>query len=99
MDEKFKQKILKDFGLTTMSSAEQERMIEKIGNLLFEGVVGRAVDSLSESKMKDFEKLVNEAGEDYNQIISFLKVEALDFENIVAEEMGRLKKTTSGIFA
>ena len=33
MDENFKKKIAEDFGLTTMPEEEQEKFIEKIGNI------------------------------------------------------------------
>lgn len=99
MDESFNKKIIKDFGLENMDSKEQERMIEKIGNLLFESVVERAVDVMDEDVMNDFENAVADAGNDYQKIISFLKSRVPGFDKIVSEELSRLKRATSGIFA
>ncbi|MEK7117053.1 MAG: DUF5663 domain-containing protein [Patescibacteria group bacterium] len=99
MDENFKKKIIKDFGLENIDSREQEKMIEKIGNLLFESVVERAVDIMDESVMNDFEEVVANAGSDYQKIISFLKPHVPGFDGIVSEELSRLKRATSGIFA
>ncbi|KKQ77721.1 MAG: hypothetical protein A3A96_03830 [Candidatus Zambryskibacteria bacterium RIFCSPLOWO2_01_FULL_39_39] len=98
MDENFKKKIIEDFGLGSMDSREQERMIEKVGNLLFESVVERAVDAMDESAMNDFEETVGSAGSDYQKVISFLKSRVTGFDTIVSEEMFRLKRATSGIF-
>lgn len=99
MDENFKNKISEDFGLGNMDSREQEHMIEKIGNLLFESVVERAVDIMDESTMNDFDEVIVQAGSDYQKVIAFLKERVTGFDTIVSEEMSRLKRATSGIFA
>lgn len=99
MNNEFNKKIAEDFGLSSMDSREQERMIEKIGNLLFESVVERAVDIMDENTMNDFDEEIANAGSDYQKIISFLKSRVPDFNVIVSEEMSRLKRATSGIFA
>lgn len=99
MNNEFNKKIAKDFGLEKMDSEEQERMIEKIGNLLFESVVERAVDAMDDSLMNEFEDAIANAGSDYQKVISFLKANVAGFDKIVSEEMSRLKRATSGIFA
>jgi hypothetical protein len=99
MNEEFNKKIIDDFGLSGMDSREQERMIEKIGNLLFESVVERSVDAMDEEVMNQFDGAIANAGSDYQQIISFLKSKVPGFDTIVSEEMSRLKRATSGIFA
>jgi len=99
MDSEFNKKIAEDFGLGNMDSREQERMIEKIGNMLFESVVERAVDAMDEETMNDFDKAIGSAGSDYQKIISFLKSRVPGFDTIVSEELSRLKRATSGIFA
>ena len=98
MDDNFKKKLVEDFGLATMDSAEQERMIEKIGNLLFESVVERAIDNMDEGTMSDFDDAMTNAGSDYQKIIAFLKERVSGFDSIVSEEMSRLKRATSHIF-
>jgi len=99
MNEEFNKKMIEDFGLGSMDSREQERMIEKIGNLLFESVVERAVDVMDEETMNNFDEAIAEAGSDYQKIISFLKSKVPGFDKIVSEEMSRLKRATSGIFS
>ncbi|KKP56437.1 MAG: hypothetical protein UR80_C0003G0009 [Parcubacteria group bacterium GW2011_GWB1_35_5] len=99
MNEEFKIKIVKDFGLENMDSRQREEMIEKIGNMLFESVVERAVDVMDEDAMNEFDRTIDDAGNDYQKIISFLKSKVPDFDKIVSEELSRLKRATSGIFA
>lgn len=99
MIDEFSKKIAEDFGLSNMDSREQERMIEKIGNLLFESVVERSVDAMDESFLGEFEQTIETAGSDYQKVISFLKTKVPGFDAIVSEELSRLKRATSGIFA
>lgn len=80
-------------------STEQDEMIEKIGNLLFEAVIERSVDELDEAKMNEFEEVVGKAEGNYEEVIKFLKTRVPDFSAIVSEEMARLKKATAAIFA
>lgn len=99
MDQEIRNKIAQDFGLGGMGSEEQERMIEKIGTLLFESVIERAVDSMDDKTVDDFGLIVDSAGNDYGQVITFLKTRVEGFNSIVVDEMSRLKRATSGIFA
>jgi len=99
MSEEINKKIAKDFGLNNMDSREQEEMVEKIGNLLFESVVERSIDVMDEKMMGDFENTVTEAGGDYQKVIAFLKSNVPGFNQIVSEELSRLKRATLGIFA
>ena len=99
MDENFKKKIIEDFGLSSMQTVEQEKIIERIGNMLFEAVVERSIDEMDEKAMSDFENLINSVGEDYQKVISFLNSHVSGFQSIVSEELARLKRATSGIFA
>ena len=98
MNDEFKKKIVEDFGLSAMEISEQENMIEKIGNLLFESVVERAVDEMDEETMNDFDETIGNAGSDYQKVISFLKERVSGFDKIVSEELSRLKRATAGIF-
>ncbi|MEK7635259.1 MAG: DUF5663 domain-containing protein [Patescibacteria group bacterium] len=99
MNEEFNKKIAKDFGLENMDSREQEKMIEKVGNLLFESVVERAVDAMDESVINEFDSVIDSAGGDYQRVIEFFKSKVLGFDIIVSEELTRLKRATSEIFA
>lgn len=99
MDKDFKKQIIADFGLIKMNVLEQEKIIERIGNMLFEAVVERSIDEMDEQAMSNFENLMSSVGSDYQKVIGFLKEHVPSFNTIVSEEMSRLKKATSGIFA
>ena len=46
-----------------------------------------------------FEAMVSPENQDYQGVISFLQQKVPGFSDIVSEEMSRLKRTASGIFA
>ncbi len=98
MDNNLKNKIAEDFGLSSMDSEEQEKYIERIGNLLFESVIERSVSVMDDQSATEFESFLSPEG-DYNKVISFLQEKVPDFSTIVSEEMARLKRASSGIFA
>lgn len=94
-----KQKIATDFGFADLPPQEQERMIEKVGNMLFESVLERSFDSLSEQDLTEYEKMLGEAGADYQKIMAFFKARVPTFSQIVSSELSRLKKTASMLLA
>ncbi len=99
MDENLRKKIVADFGLSDMTEEDQEKFIERIGAMLFEYVVERAVGEMDEGAMSQFDEVISNAGEDYQKVIGFLRDKVPGFKDIVADEMSRLKRATSGIFA
>ena len=99
MNDEIKQKIANDFGFADLPPMEQERMIEKVGNMLFESVLERSFDSLSEQDLTDYENMLGESGADYQKIMSFFKARVPTFSSIVSSELSRLKKTTTTLLA
>lgn len=99
MDSNFKQKITEDFGLSKLDQDTQEKMIQRIGNMLFEAVVERSIDEMSEESISAFEDLIGSVGRDYDKVIAFLGTHTPNFQTIVSDEMARLKRATAGLFA
>lgn len=99
MDDSMKQKIATDFGFADMPVLEQERMIEKVGNMLFESVLERSFDHLSDKDLNEYEDMLGVAGADYQKIMSFFKDRVPTFGTIVSEELSRLKKACSLLLA
>ena len=95
MDENFKKQIALDFGLSNLSPESQERMIERVGNMLFEAVVERSVDVMDEETRNDFEDMLGSIGQDYQKLIVFLNTRVVGFKTIVSDEMSRLRRATS----
>ena len=100
MNEEFKKRIINDFGLSKMDAETQEKMIERIGNLLFESVIERSIDLLDKDGLSQFDLLIGKtAGGDYPKVINFLKDKVPGFKEIVSQELAHIKRTTSGVFS
>ena len=99
MDTNFKTKISDDFGLGKLKPEDQEKMIERIGNMLFEAVVERSIDEMTEETLENFENFMGSVGKDYDKVIAFLSQHVPGFQTIVSDEMARLKRATAGLFA
>lgn len=99
MDENLKKKIIEDFGLTNIDIESQAEMIDKIGTLLFEAVVERALDVMEDSMLSEFETCIDQNEQDFGRVIAFLRDRVPGFKEIVSEELNRLRRTTSSIFA
>ena len=99
MNDEIKQKIATDFGFADLPPQEQERMIEKIGNMLFESVLERSFDSLSDKDLTEYEDMLGQTGADYQKIMSFFKERVPTFSQIVSSELSRLKKATTTLLA
>lgn len=94
-----RQRVANDFGLAALPPLEQERMIDKVGNMLFESVLERSFDSLNEKDLADYEEMLGQTGANYEKIIIFFKDRVPNFANIVSEELSRLKKAATALLA
>lgn len=93
-----KQTIVDLFELDKMAPEKAAEMIERLGKLVFQAVLIRALPLLSEEDMTAYEKIVdsNEGGE---VLFKFLGEKVPDFENIAKEEAENLRAELAGEFA
>lgn len=93
-----KQKIIDSFELGGMSTEKTTELTERLGKLIFQAVLVRALPLLSEEDMAEYEKMVNskKGGE---VIFEFLGEKVPDLENIIKEEIENLRAELAGEFA
>lgn len=92
MDEILKQNIIKDLGLDKLSQAEQEEVLLSIGKLIYQGVIVRVMNELSEKDKEEFDKLLMEKIDDQEAVFNFLKSKIPHLDELVNEEIGKFKK-------
>jgi len=78
------------FELDKMSPEKAAEMIQRLGRLVFQGVLVRVLPLLSESEMDEYEK-ITEKENDLEEIISFLTKKIPDFDKIIKEEAETLR--------
>ena len=82
--------------LSALPPEEQEEIIQRVGALVYQNVLTRALEVMPESDQNDFEKLLDRnAGPE--EIFMFLKNKVPDFEKMIVEEAEKLKNKTSSI--
>ncbi len=82
--------------LDNLPKEEAEEILIRTGTLIYQNVLMRAVEKMTDKDQDDFEKMLdNEAKPE--EIFSFLKDKVVDFEKIIIEETEKFKNKTSNI--
>jgi hypothetical protein len=84
------------FELDKLLPEEREEFIIRTGAVIYQNVLLRVMETMSEKDQDEFEKILDKNG-DPQKIFSFLKEKVKDFEKIIAEEAEKFKNKTSGI--
>lgn len=73
------------YHLESLPADEQDKMVEQIAGLIFEGVLIRVMPQMSEDQQKQLEALVTSQANP-EQLVAFLSKEVPNFETILQEE-------------
>jgi hypothetical protein len=90
MDPKLRQTIIDNLGIASLPVAQQDQMIERIGKLIFQGTLMRALQDMTEQDQKELETLLKTPNE--AALMGFLKAKVPNLEEIVKEEAERFKQ-------
>ncbi|MFA5751282.1 MAG: hypothetical protein WCX79_04040 [Candidatus Paceibacterota bacterium] len=86
-----KNKIVTLFQIDKLPLEKQEEVVSKIGKIIFQTSIMRALPVLSEEKLAEYEKLV-EDGVDVDALLDFLFREVPSFLQIIIEETENFRK-------
>lgn len=89
------QNIIQDLGLDKLSAEEQAKALMEVGKIIFQRVILRVMDELSEEDKNEFDKLLDEKMNDETAILNFLQSKLPNFNEIVNEEVAGFKKESS----
>lgn len=92
MDDILKQNIIKDLGLDKLPQNEQEEALLTIGKLIYQGVLIRVMNELSEKDKDEFDKLLTEKVDDQEAVLNFLKSKIPHLDDLVNEEIANFKR-------
>jgi len=89
-----KENLFEMFELDKMPVEKAEEMLEKLSKLVFQAVLVRSLPLLSEEDLGEYEKVVaSEEGGDV--LLEFLNKKVPEFNKIVLEETGELRRELS----
>lgn len=94
MQDILKKNIIKDLGLDALPEKDQEEALLTVGKIIFQAVLIRVLQELTEKEKDQFEKLLTEKTDDEEAILSFLQAKIPHLNDIVNEEVAKFKRET-----
>lgn len=92
-----KQNLIEMFELDKMPPEKSAEMVERLGKLVFQAVLVRAIPMLSKADLKEYETMTD-GGQGGEVMFGFLAEKVPNFDNMVAEEAEMLRKEMAGEF-
>ena len=88
--------IIKILGIDALPEAEQKEAMEKLGALVYQEVMLRVLDIMSEEDKDAFEKLI-EKNPDPEIMFAYLSEKVPNIDTIVSEEAQKLREESANI--
>ncbi len=83
--------IISEWGLGELPQEEQIDMVDRIGRLIYQAILVRSLDILSEIEQDEFDALLNEDTSTPEEVVIFLERKIPTFKVLLKEEVGKLK--------
>lgn len=84
--------IVKSLGLDGLPPEKQEKALLKIGEIVFQRVMIRAVEELNEKDRVEFYTVLNAKTVSQEAVLDFLRIHLPNFDTLLSEEIGGFKK-------
>jgi len=91
------QDVSKELGLDTLSVEEQQNTLKKVGDVIFQRVMMRMIEELSEEAKTELDKLLTEKNNDPEVMLGFLRSKLTNFDDLVMEEVVGFKKEATDL--
>lgn len=89
----FKENIIKELGLESLSEEKKMEIVLNIGRIIQQNVILRILDELKDERDKDeFDELLGKKGDDEQAILKFLQSKIPNLDEIVNEEIVKFKQ-------
>ncbi len=83
--------IIQEWGLEGMSETAQVDFVDRVGKLLYQAILVRSLDILSEKEEIELDLLLDEDTSTPQDVLVFLQSKIKTFDILVAEERDKLK--------
>jgi len=87
--------IITEFGLNQLLPEEQETALRQLGDIIFQKVILKIMELLSENDLDEFNNLLQENKE--AEIFTFLKNKIPNFETVIDETVAEFKQETTDL--
>ncbi len=83
--------VVKEWGLGSLPSEKQSEMVERIGKMIYQGILVKALDILSEKEQVELDLLLDEDATTPDTVLTFLQSKIPTFDRLVADERQSLR--------
>ena len=84
--------IIAEWGLGSLPEPKQVEMVERIGRIMYQAILIKALDILSEKEQTEFDLLLDEDSTTPDTVLAFLQKKIPTFERLVRDERKNLKE-------
>ncbi|MFA5888646.1 MAG: DUF5663 domain-containing protein [Candidatus Paceibacterota bacterium] len=91
-DDTLSKDIIKEWGLESLTSEKQVEIADRVGKMIYQALLVRALDILSEKEQTEFDLLLDEDATTPQDVLVFLQSKIPTFGQLVSEERQNLKR-------
>lgn len=84
--------IIAEWGLESLSEIKQVEMVDRIGRMIYQAVLVRSLDILSEKEQTELDLLLEEDTTTPQEVLVFLSQKIPTFNQLRIEEINKLKE-------
>ncbi|MBA3733500.1 hypothetical protein H0W91_03975 [Patescibacteria group bacterium] len=84
--------IIKEWGLGALPSEKQVDMVDRIGRILYQAILVKALDILSDKEQTEFDLILDEDNTTPDDVLKFLATKIPTLEQLITEERKSLKE-------
>jgi len=84
--------VITEWGLGSLAAPKQAEMVERIGRILYQAVLVRSLDILSEKEQVDLDLLLDKDETTPDDVLGFLQKRIPTFDRMLTEERQSLKE-------
>ncbi len=84
--------IIKEWGLSALPQDKQLEMVERIGRIIYQAVLVRTLDILSEKDQNEFDDLLDQDTTTPDDVLAFLQKKIPTFNQIMLEERKNIRE-------
>jgi hypothetical protein len=97
MDDTIKKTIINDLGLGALPADKQEETLMRVGKMIFQGVLMRITENLTEEAQGELETLLGAEKPEEEALLAFLTKNVPNLEEIVKAEVARFKEESAKV--
>lgn len=84
--------IIEDWGLGSLPPDKQADVVDRMGKMIYQAVLVRALDILSKKEQEEFDVILDKDSSTPQEVLAFLKSKIPTFDQLVIEERNSLKQ-------